>query len=359
MAKKQSKYHRRPDGLLETTRTDKCTGKRIHFYGHTDREIDDQIMAFSAVAERGRLFKEVAEEWRDLHFPTLAPNTLKGYRPAYRRAVEEFGDDPIRQIRPQDVKRFITDFSRGSRAKKTVTNQLLILSLIFGYAVENGDINYSPCDHVTIPKNLPKGHRDAASPENEATVKASADIWLFPYFILYTGLRKGEALALTWGDIDLERREINVCKSVYHEGDRPYIKEPKTAAGVRIVPLLDPLLEALPTPGQPEEYVFSDDGLSPLTNRRYQTLWTAYAKETGITCTAHQLRHSYATILSECKVDVKDAQYLLGHSTIAMTQDVYTHLREARRKKTALSLNERIKAAEAGAMETAQPGGET
>lgn len=363
MAQKKSRYHLRPDGLLEATRTDKRTGKRVHFYGHSDREIDRQIMEFTTIQERGRLFKEVAKEWKDQHFPTLAPNTLRGYRPAYQRAVDEFGDGPIRQIRPQDIKRFIMDFSRGGRARKTVTNQLLIINLICGYAVENGDLEYSPCDHVTLPKNLPKTHREAATPQEEEKVKASANQWLLPIFILYTGLRKGEALALTWGDIDLEAEEISITKSVYHDGDRPCIKRPKTEAGVRRVPILAPLMDELKKlePGKPDAYLFSDDGgTTPLSNRRYITHWTAWAKATGVAATAHQLRHSYATMLFECGVEVKDAQDLLGHSTAAMTQDVYTHLRENRRKLTAQKLNEKMaKAAESKAQQEPEPGGKT
>lgn len=338
---KKSKYHLRPDGLLEATRTDKRTGKRIHFYGHTAREIDEQIMAFSSAQERGRLFSEVAREWQNEHWPTLAPNTLRGYSPAYRRAVEEFGPTPIRQIRPQDIKRYINDFARGGRAKKTVTNQLLIFSLIFGYAVENGDIDFSPCDHITIPKNLPKSRREAATPEEEKIVNASADFWLLPYFFLWTGLRRGEALALTWSDIDFDSDEIHVTKSVYHEGDRPHIKQPKTDAGIRTIPLLFPLKEKLLaiSPRPQESYIFSDDGSSPLTDRRYCTLWDAWRRETGLSVTAHQLRHSYATMLFEHDIDVKDAQDLLGHSTAAVTQDIYTHIRDSRRKLTAQKLN--------------------
>lgn len=78
MARKQeSRYHRRPDGLLETTQTDNRTGKRIHFYGRSDREIDRQIMEFSAEQNRGRLFKAVVEEWHDLHWLTLAYSTMR------------------------------------------------------------------------------------------------------------------------------------------------------------------------------------------------------------------------------------------------------------------------------------------
>ena len=124
--RKESKYHRRKDGLLETTRTDRRTGKRIHFYGKTDREIDQQILEYTSRMETGRTFREVADEWEDFHFPTLAPNTLKGYRPALRRAIDEFGEDPIQKITARDIKAFLVAFARGRRARKTVATQLLV-----------------------------------------------------------------------------------------------------------------------------------------------------------------------------------------------------------------------------------------
>ena len=339
----KDRYHRRADGLMETTRVDKRTNKRVHFYGHTNAEIERQIMDYTGAQERGRLFQEVAKEWNGLHFPTLASNTLKSYKPAYERAVTEFGDIPIRKIKPQDIKRFINDFARGGRAKKTVTTQLQIIGMICSHGVQSGDTDFSAADHVTIPKNLTKGHREAATASDEAKVKETVGLWLFPYLLLYTGLRKGEALALTFADIDRKAGVIRVTKSVYHEGDRPHIKLPKTAAGIREVPILDPLKKWLPKKGAHGDYIFSDDGgKTPLTNRRYLTLWGRYAKETGIECTAHQLRHSYATMLFECGIELKDAQDLLGHSTAAMTQDIYTHIRDSRKKSTAELLNQRV-----------------
>lgn len=331
----------RADGLLERTVTDKRTGKRVHFYGHTVAEINRKMMEYTKAAERGRLFREVAKEWQDLHWPELSPNTLRGYNPAYRRAVDQFGDRPITQIRPQDIRLYINDFARGGRSKKVVSTQLNILSMIFAYSVEAGDRDYSPCDHISVPKNLKKGHRDAASTEDEKRIKASAKIWLLPYLILYTGLRKGEALALTYDDIDRDAGVIHVTKSVYHDANKPMIKCPKTDAGTRTVPLLPPLAREIP--GKGSGYLFSmDHGETPLTEMQYQKLWRDYAKKTGITCTAHQLRHSYATMLFECGLELKDCQDLLGHSTAAMTQDIYTHLRDDRRKKTAQLLAEKV-----------------
>lgn len=343
----KAKYYQRSDGLYEAIRI--IDGKRKAFRGHTPREVEQKMLAYRETSERGRTFREIAGEWETVHFPTLTPNTLKGYRPALARAVEHFKDTPVKQIKAPDVKKFINEFARtGSgetrRAQKTVTNQLLVVNLIMGYAAENGEIEYNPCANVTIPKDLPKTRREAASTEDEKIVKRSAGIWLLPYLILYTGLRKGEALALTYGDIDRKENLIHVTKSVYHINNKPYIKTPKTEAGTRSVPILDPLAPKLPKSRQKEHYLFSEDGgVTPLTEMQYQKRWKDFARQTGIQCSAHQLRHSYATMLFECGIEVKDAQDLLGHSTAAVTQDIYTHIRNDRRKQTAQLLNQKLR----------------
>lgn len=341
---KKRKYYQRPDGLYEAIRI--VNGKRKAFRGHTEAEVERKMIAYAAELERGRLFREVADEWEDAHFPELAPNTLRAYRPALRRAVDRFGDVPIRNIKAPDVKRFLVDFAgKGAAAmsQHTVNNQLLLVSLVMGYAAEIGEIEYNPCTNVTAPKGLGKTHREAASTEDEAKIKAVGG-WLFPFLVLYTGLRKGEALALTYGDIDDGEDVIHVTKSVYHEANRPRIKRPKTEAGARDVPILDPLRARLPKSRDKSLYIFSEDGgKTPLSETQYQRLWSSYVAETGISCTAHQLRHSYATMLFECGVELKDAQDLLGHSTAAMTQDIYTHIRDARRKSTAELLNKKLK----------------
>lgn len=339
MAKKKPKYYVRPDGLHEAIRT--VNGKRVAFRGKTDREVEQKMVEYTAKMEKGRLFSEVAEEWESIHFPTLAPNSKKNYAPALKRAIAEFGDTPVKDIKPPTVKAFINEFSRG-RARKTVSTQLLVTSLAFNYAVSEGEMEYNPCASITVPKNLPQTHRQAASPEDEAKVKASAHIWLYPYLILYTGLRRGEAMALTYDDIDLDNKVIHVTKSVYYESDAPLIKQPKTAAGVRTVPIFDPLAKVLPKKKGPQ-YLFSrDGGASPIRNGAYTDLYNAYRKEVGITATAHQLRHSYATILYELDVDPKIAQNLLGHSTEAMTREIYTHLRADKLATATKDINKRI-----------------
>ena len=329
---------KRPDGLLQRQVT--INGKRKVFYGKSERELNRKIADYREEKQRGRLFNEVADEWEEKHFPTLEYNTLKGYRPALRRAKEEFGEQPASAIKAKDIERYLLRFAKKGMAQKTVRTQLLVIHLIFDHALLEGDVEYNPAEPVRVPRGLPKKPRDIPTEDELKIVKKSLDqpFGLFAYFLLYTGCRRGEALALRQRDIDRQNKVILVNKSVYHDNNRPMIKQPKTAAGCREIVLLDVLAEKLPK-GKPDDLLFPNEKGELMGNMQFQRKWEKYCKETGLKITPHQLRHAYATILFDAGIDDKDAQELLGHANLSTTRDIYTHITQSRKEKTASILN--------------------
>ena len=335
------KSNKRADGRLVKTMTDPRTKKRVYFYGKTEREINRKIMEYSRRIDSGRTFLEVSEEWWEEASPSLAYQSQKAYKPAKKRAEIHFGDIPIKDIKPRDITAFLRILANQDYAQKTIANQRLVINLICEHAIREGDIEMNPCASAKAPKDTKKTSRTAASATDEEIIKKSSDVWLFPFIAIMTGMRKGEILALQWKDIDFENNIIMVTKSVYHEGDRPLIKSPKTEAGNRIVPLLQPLKEKLQAikNKSPDHFIISDTGERPLSNRRYTTEYTRFKDETGIGCTAHQLRHSFATIAFECGVPVKSVQEILGHKQLSTTMDLYTDFRKKSFDDAASSLN--------------------
>ena len=335
----------RADGRLQTTVTDPKTGKRIYFYGTTARELKQKIFEYQAKVETGPLFTDVSSDWWEEAEPQLAHQSRRGYLRAKKQADAEFDNIRIKEIQPQNVTAYLKKLGRQYTSQKTLDKYRLVLNLIFKYAIECGDLTYNPCSAAKSPKGLTKAKREAATIEDEKIIKSTEYEWLFPFFAIYTGMRKGEILALQWKDIDFENNQINVYKSIYYQSDRPYVKGTKTEAGTRIVPLLNPLkIKILPKcTKNKEQYVFSDDGKNPLTAKRYATEYKRYKEATGITCTAHQLRHSFATIAFENQIDPKIVQEILGHKQLSTTMDIYTDFRKSHLKEVTDMLNEKIK----------------
>lgn len=322
-------------------------GKPVYFYStektekQATKDIERQLIAYAAKKSTAEKFSVVADEWKGKHIEKITHRTWCGYEAHYKRAVDYFGNCAIDQISTNDIQRFINDFADGGRAYKTVRAALQVISLIMDSAVLCGDIDKNPCALVTVPKGLKKTQRELPSEAEIEKVKASVDkhFGLFAYTLLFTGLRRGELLALTDKDIDFKNKTISVNKSVYFVSNQPHIKTTKTAAGTRTVFLLDCLADKLK--GK-HGYIFGGEKL--MTEMAFQRAWEHYVRESGVTVTPHQLRHAHATLLFDAGIDPKSAQLLLGHSDYKTTMDIYTHISESRKKIDFEKLNALSKA---------------
>lgn len=338
----KSKLKPRADGRYQKAITDPKTGKRIFFYGTSEREINKKILEYTKKVESGRKFSEIADEWWTEAYDNLASQTLRGYKPAYARVLKELGDAYIKDITPKDMSAIFKRMATQGYTRKTIANQRIIYNQIFDYAVVNGEIQYNPCTSVKIPSNAKKSTViKPATAEDEKRILSSNHPWLFPFFALLTGLRKQEILALQWQDIDFDENVISVTKAIEHVGQTPHIKSTKTESGVREVPLLNLLKNRIISDkGAPDAYIFSnDEGKTPLTENQFERSYKKYCAEVGITCSSRQLRHSYATVAVEEDISPKDLQNALGHADISTTMNVYAAARKKSIEKVATKLN--------------------
>ncbi|MCC8098626.1 MAG: site-specific integrase [Clostridiales bacterium] len=294
----------------------------------------------------------------------IAAGTQVSYNPALLRALDEFGDYPIRNITPLDLQKSLERMAAQMYAHHSVAIYLSVLNQIFEYAVLQGDRQDNPAATLKVPKGLSSRTRECPEDEALEAIRQHVDdeFGLFAYMLLYTGLRRGELLALQWRDVDFKARTIHVTKSVtYAEtGNQPVIKYPKTEAGNREVVLLDRLAKKLfPLQRKGTAYIFG--GERPLTQSVYRSKWRNYCLDAGLwewkevvrtegrknvtklvkepSVTPHQLRHAFATMCYEAGIAPKDAQQLLGHSKVEVTMDTYTHIRKNRRDDIADKLN--------------------
>lgn len=307
-------------------------GKRKVFSAKTKKDLMLKIATYKEIPSSGILLTDLADEWMEDAETRLARNTLKGYRAAYKLICQDWEGVEVDRITSQMVLAWLKRYDY--LAQKTLTNYLLVLRLIIDYGCLTYSLTYNPCDKVHPPKGTGKKTREFPSPEDIQIVNRNTDkpFGVFMYTILYTGLRRGEACALKWKDIDWDNKRIHVSRSMFWENHIPHEKDPKSSAGVRDVPLLDSLAEILkPHKGKKNDYVF------PLLKEYDLTRGIErYRQDTGLSCTPHGLRHGFASILFKQGLDVKTIQYVMGHSQSSTTMEIYIHLLE--QDKTALAL---------------------
>lgn len=322
-------YYRGPDGKRRALYD--VDPARLHEkIREKEREMEDKPLTFA----------EIAEAWKDVRFEELSYKSVEAYKAPYRRLVERFGRQRIEEIETRDVNAYLDRLAIRGHAKRMVQLHRDMMSQIYNAAIARGQTRYNPCDHAAMPRGLTAGSRGVVSPEAVEAIKRGAEqpFGLFALLCLYTGLRRGEALALRYEDIDREAKEIHVRRSVVFQGNTPQIKATKTKNGVRDVVLPDILAGKI---GKGSGYIFSDEG-KLLTRDQYRKRWAAYCKAIGFEITAHQLRHGYASMLYEADVGDKDAQEQLGHANITLTRDVYTHISKKQRSRTAAKINKFI-----------------
>ena len=337
---------KRKDGRWQETITITKDGETIkkYFYGKTKAEVAKKMAAYQQKQEAGRTFATVADEWDTYHSEIVTHNAHVVYNVPYRMAVDRFGDTPIREITPPQIQQYIKQIAAKGYARRTVAGHLTLLNMIFDFGVVSGDLLTNPTASVAIPRGLKTTPRTVPDNSDIQKIKDSLHLpfGLFAYLLLYTGLRRGEALALTYEDIDRAAGVIHVNKAVYFDVNQPALKDTKTKAGTRTVPLLAPLEAALPCNEHGPIFCTTDGKL--LTQTVFRRRWVAYQKATGIQSTPHQLRHLYATILFEAGVEDKTTQEIMGHSSIATTRAIYTHIREQKLTETTNKLNSYFRA---------------
>lgn len=325
----------------------KINKKTIYFYSSEPtekkaiRDIERQMLKYREKEEKGKKFSFVADEWEEIHYPAVEYQTEARYKTFVKHLNNFFNDTDIKQITYEDISEFLQNFVLKGYSNKTIKDQTAIVKMIFSYAYIKKYIDSDPTQYIKPPKGKPPVKREALTDEETEIINSSINctFGFFAYFLLYTGLRKGEALALRYGDIDFKNNFINVDKSVYYVGNSPHIKQPKTESGIRKVILLDCVKNKLPKNKNKDELIFSFDG-KIMRGSMFTRKWNKYLEESGLkNITAHNLRHTFATFLFEAGLECKDTQSIMGHKDISTTQNIYTHIRERRAIESSQKLN--------------------
>jgi integrase len=250
--------------------------------------------------------------------------------------VPFFAGRKIKDIKPADVLKWQSTLAEFSYNYKKHLQTLL--TSVFRYGERYHDIP-NVMKKVEKPRRLTQKKEMLFWTPQELALAidtiAEEKYRVFFSFLFFSGCREGEAFALTWDDLDLQRGIVNIDKSLTrkaHDGDKPYkITPPKNDASYRRVPIPTELCIILAvykanehSSGKLGTFVFGGD--RPLSLSTCERRLTAAAKAAGVKrIRIHDLRHSCATYLIHKKVSIVTVSRHLGHSDVTQTLNTYAH----------------------------------
>ena len=286
------------------------------------------------------------DEWLDYWFrvvvtPTRRPKTAASYQSNLKHVRETIGRVRLPDVKPEHIRRVLAHMREKGLSSTSMRNVHSVMAAAFGDAEREGRIPRNPVELVPAPSKA------VAKLEVLTPAEAVRLLETFSYdpagalwatFIL-TGARRGEVLGLQWDrvtdelDLSWQLQRITDGQQLpdgfeyQHLTDGLYLTRPKTRAGWRIVPLVDPLLSILERyretgPKNPHGLVFARADGNPLDPDYITKLWPKIREAAGITknVRVHDLRHTTADLLYAAGIDEVSITALLGHSSRQMSR---------------------------------------
>lgn len=335
----------RGNGLFEYKATIGKTldGKRIRKSFYSSKSLSDA----KAQAERYKTERAVAAaigepitpeemtfaDWsrKWLHTYKEPFVSISTYKNTYENCVEKhlipyFGAANLSDIRPADVQGF---FASKKECSRSLLEKLrTTLSAIFEAAIDNDLMYKNPAKYTKLKSEAEPKEKTALTDDQIELVKNAAK-YKMPevIFLLETGLRRGELLGLMWSDIDLKTGTAKIQRSVSVEAGRAVVRPPKWDS-YRTIPLMPSTVDLLRSRQRTSLYVFPAQLTRGAENpnnfsRRLRRFFSGLPGECR--CSAHELRHSYASQLMRKGVDIYTISKLLGHRDIKVTSKTYVH----------------------------------
>lgn len=278
-------------------------------------------------------FKNIVSEWLTFYEGKVKGSTFLMYQQISTQLTKEFGEFTMKQITNLQLQQYLNFLHREHYAKSTINKYKITLNLIFKYYKKLNPNFKNPCDDLYLPKGALVKKREPLSNQDICTILKDYRLkeYLYPLFLLCFGLRRSEALALEWEDVDLDRKIITVNKTIEFIKNKPVLWHfLKNGEQEKIIPILPFIYEYIFELKNIYKtgIIFNNDGDYLLENQSNK-LWKDFKIKSGINATQHQLRHTYATILYKSGVDLKTAMELLGHKNLKMLLEVYAHTDEA------------------------------
>lgn len=267
-------------------------------------------------------------------------------------------------LRPVHLQRFYSEKLDSGLSASTVRKFHNILHAALRHAVRMQLLAANPTDVVTAPKPR-RTEMTVLDEQASATMLRAAqgsELYLPLLLAVGTGMRRGELLGLRWSDVDLEAGTLTVAQTLQEAYGEVLFKEPKTTKSRRRITLPELVVEALRahrveqaarTLAREPGYVESDlvlpaPGGGPWWPSNFDRMWRRFKKRQGLEIRFHDLRHTHATQLLKAGIHPKVVSERLGHASIGITLDTYSHVLPGMQEEAAAKIDAGLRGALAG-----------
>jgi integrase len=304
--------------------------------------------------------REYLDKWLEAAArPRVSRRTADGYAATLKRYIREpLGHRKLDNLQPLAIQKVYGEMLARGLSARVVRHTHSALHNALEQAVKWGMLFRNPSDLVELPK-VPHKERRVLSPDEAASFLKTADVMpngLIFEFALITGMRPEEYLAVQWCDIDFQRGTVQVRRALVRHKKSWSFEEPKTAKSRRTIFLPEPLLNKLAAHKRQQaerrlkigsewrafDLIFCSEFGTPLSipNLTYRYFRPILEKAKLPRIRLYDLRHSCATLLLIADENPKVVSERLGHSTVVLTLDTYSHVLPTMQQKATAKLEE-------------------
>lgn len=352
--------------------TDPTTGFQHTIAGKTQKEVAQKLIEElndinqgCYVAPSKQTLGDWLDVWLDLYVkPSVKPYTVDSYRSACRVHIKPvLGKIKLSALSTLQIQRFYNGLLEQGLSPKTIKNINGVLHKALNQAIRIGELKFNPTDACDLPKVYKK---EIAPLEQDDIRRFLIAIQGHRYETLYTvtlftGLRQGEILGLTWDSVDFDRCTLYINKQLQktQKVDGEYTLVPTKSSRSRLITVAPYVIELLRRRQEQQEkervlagdawsnparLVFTNEVGGHLVHVTVYKRFKEVVRELGYdNARFHDLRHSYAVAAIESGDDIKTVQANLGHATASFTLDVYGHASQKMRQRSADRMEQYIK----------------
>lgn len=339
--------------------------KRKVVYGDTRKDVAEKIKILLRQQQLGQniapdklTVAQFLQRWMDDVIAVKArPLSIRSYEYLIRNHITPtLGHIALTKLTPQDVQTLMRQKIEGGLAASTVLDIRSCLRAALNQAMKWELVGRNVATLTTPPRDSVYKPVILSTEQCIRFIEAVRGHRLEALYLtaLTLGLRRGEVLALRWSDIDIPNSVLRVSASMMQKDGKSVITETKTRAGVRTLPLPEFLAEALAAHSDRQSIergvagkewkehtlVFPSPDGSPLPGPAMYNQFKVILQRANLPdMRFHDLRHACASLLAANGVHPRVAMEILGHSNIAMTQNIYTHILDVSKREVATMLD--------------------